>query len=547
LFTLFSSQVGIEHKLLIYNSGSDWTYSDISGFGSSLVSWSWIKLYWAGWAFLFGLLVCLLWVRGKESGIMQRLKQAQSRYTSFSKKAAASGVFVTVLSGGFLFYNTNFLNHYQPKKELEAQHALYEKKFGKYVRSPHPVVTSTKLFIDIYPKQEKAKVKGYYQVKNKSKVEIDSIHLLTFPEIETRISFTKRGRLVLTDNKFGYNIYVLEKPLQPDDSLQVEFTLEYKQQGISHKGKSNTIVQNGSYFVHSPSQSMSDKRWLPLIGYQRSMELDNAGLRKQHQLPPRPAVRMLADLPARSDLNGREKVSFEAVISTDPEQTVVAAGNLQKTWKAGGRRFFHYTSNAPIRNSFAFFSAKYAVQEAYWNKVKIQIFYHPDHKNNIDRLVKSTQASLEYNTKHFGLYPYRQIRFVEAPGSPGQMLLHSDPTTISYSEGFALLKPENDIRGFDFPFAVAAHEVAHQWWGNMLVPAYVEGAPLLTESLAWYSSMMVVKQTYGNEHLNRLLRMMRQEFLTPRSSASEPLIKATNHFQVYRKGPFAMYALQEYI
>ncbi|MDX5510925.1 MAG: ABC transporter permease, partial [Hymenobacteraceae bacterium] len=38
-----------------------------------------------------------------------------------------------------------------------------------------------------------------------------------------------------------------------------------------------------------------------------------------------------------------------------------------------------------------------------------------------------------------------------------------------------------------------------------------------------------------------------QEFLTPRSSASEPLIKATNHFQVYRKGPFAMYALQEYI
>ncbi len=61
-------------------------------------------------------------------------------------------------------------------------------------------------------------------------------------------------------------------------------------------------------------------------------------------------------------------------------------------------------------------------------------------------------------------------------------------------------------RALDFPFAVVAHEVAHQWWGHQVTPALVEGAPVLTESLAWYSAMMVMEKTYGHEHLRRLLK-----------------------------------------
>ena len=74
------------------------------------------------------------------------------------------------------------------------------------------------------------------------------------------------------------------------------------------------------------------------------------------------------------------------------------------------------------------------------------------------------------------------------------MVLHASPINISYQEGFSLLNPEADPRGIDLPFAVVAHEVAHQWWGNPLVPARVEGAALLTESLAWYSALEVVER-----------------------------------------------------
>jgi aminopeptidase N len=118
---------------------------------------------------------------------------------------------------------------------------------------------------------------------------------------------------------------------------------------------------------------------------------------------------------------------------------------------------------------------------------------------------------------------------------------------MSYSEGFSFFDLEKENRDLNFPFAVIAHEVAHQWWGGLLRPAYVEGSALLTESLAWYSAMMAVEETYGHDHLERLLKVLRHEYLTPRSAADVPLLKATDRFNAYRKGPFAMYALKEYV
>jgi hypothetical protein len=69
---------------------------------------------------------------------------------------------------------------------------------------------------------------------------------------------------------------------------------------------------------------------------------------------------------------------------------------------------------------------------------------------------------------------------------------------------------------------------------------------VLTETLAWYSALEVVERTHGRGHLERLLGMMRQAYLTPRARADVPLLRADDWFLAYRKGPLAMYALREY-
>ena len=233
------------------------------------------------------------------------------------------------------------------------------------------------------------------------------------------------------------------------------------------------------------------------------------------------------------------------MVGTDEDQVAVAPGRLRRTWTENGRRYFHYGTDALIRNDYAFFSADYAVKEARWNDVSIEIFHHPGHAWNLDHAVRGVQASLDYYVKHFGPYPHGQIRLVEHPGKA--MSLHSSPVNISYQEGFSLMNPREGPEALDFPFAVVAHEVAHQWWGNQVTPAPVEGAPVLSESLAWYSALAVVEKTYGPEHLRRLLSLMREAYLTPNTRASVPLLRATDWLHSYRKGPFAMYALREYI
>jgi hypothetical protein len=204
-----------------------------------------------------------------------------------------------------------------------------------------------------------------------------------------------------------------------------------------------------------------------------------------------------------------------------------------------------------ISNAWTITSANYAVHRAQWRPgnaqqpVQIEIFHHPTHTANLEQMMRGVQASLEYDTKAFGAYPYRQVRLVEYPSHPavGGMTAHSG--LLTYAEGFALVRPQEDPRNIDFPFAVVAHEMGHQWWGHRLTPAVVEGAPFLAESLAWYSGMLVVEETLGRDHLQRLLDIMRADYLQPGQPRTVPLLRAVDQTDAYRRGPFAMYALRE--
>lgn len=155
-------------------------------------------------------------------------------------------------------------------------------------------------------------------------------------------------------------------------------------------------------------------------------------------------------------------IQFDAVIGTDEDQVAVAPGALRGTWTESGRRYFHYSTDAPIGVEWTFFSARYAVREGRWNDVAIRIFHHPEHTANLDRIMRSAQSSLEYYTEQFGPYPYRHFTLVEHPGAPGTGA-HADPGIISYGEGFADWIPGDEPRSLDMPYWVVAHETAHQW------------------------------------------------------------------------------------
>jgi ABC-2 type transport system permease protein len=545
-FILFAPSLGVEHNLLVYRADPGWTYSDMRGFGPFLGPWLAFKLYWGAWALALAVAARLLWVRGTERGARARLELARRRFTRPAAGAAALAVGLVLALGGFVFYNTNVLNDYRTLADEVERSAEYERRYGRFEGAPQPRVTAAALRVEIHPSRRTVEIRGSYRLVNDGAEAIDTVHLAPEWGVETgEVSFDRPARRVVEDAELGHRIYVLATPLAPGDSLRLAFSVRHAPRGFRNGRADASVAANGTYFR---------SHRLPAVGYQPDRELSGAGERRAHGLPPRPAVRPLDDARARWELAGAgaARIALDVVVGTDEEETAVAPGALRRTWSEGGRRYFHYVTDAPIRSDFALFSARYAVREARWSggpgdgdDVTIQVFHHPGHPWNVERMIRSVRASLDYHARRFGPYPYRQLRLVEHPGAGAG--LHAYPVNVSYDEGFALFHPEEDPRGIDFPFAVVSHEVAHQWWGNQVSPAYVEGGPLLTESLAWYSALGVVEEAYGRAHLERLLAMMREAYLAPRARAALPLLRATDRFHAWRKGPFAMYALREYV
>ncbi|AKQ47180.1 ABC transporter permease [Rufibacter radiotolerans] len=537
-FLLFAPNLGIEHKLLVYGASPKWSYTDMVGYGTSLAPWLWFKLYWVAWALLVAVAAKLLWVRSREGSIRARFQLARRRFTRSTALVTVVSVGLVLTLGSFIFYNTNVLNDYTASAEGIAERVEYEKRYRQYKDRPQPLLTRTKLHVEIYPERQEVGIRGTYFLVNNTNVTIDTVHLDTTPGVQTtKIAFDRPATKLLADEKLKHHIYGLHAPLKPGDSLQLSFAVHSKAQGFANSGADASVTANSSNF--------RNYEWLPAIGYQDYRELDDASSRKEYGLAPRSVPPSLYDVKARLAAPFDERVHVDAVVGTKGDQTVVGPGALRRTWTKGNRKYFHYVTDAPIKNEYNFFSARYAVHEKRWKDVLIQIYYNPGQTENLERMARSVQASLEYYTQQFGPYPHRQIRFVSYPGY--DFGNHAAPINITAQEGFFILDTKNDERGFDLVTAVVAHEVAHQWWGNQVDPALVEGSGLLSESLAWYSAMGVLEEHYGPAHLHKLLSFLREEYETPRTKASVPLLQAADWYHNYRKGPMVLYALSRYM
>ena len=69
----------------------------------------------------------------------------------------------------------------------------------------------------------------------------------------------------------------------------------------------------------------------------------------------------------------------------------------------------------------------------------------------------------------------------------------------------------------------------------------------MSESLAWYYAIKVVQHAKGDEQLRRLLSFMRQPYPIAPIRRGEPLLRGLDPYMSYRWGPFALYALSEYM
>ena len=506
VFITMPALFGVEHHLLIYGAGPAWSYTEMRGFGASLLPWFAFRLYWASWLLVLAVAARMLWGRGRETRLASRLHAARQRRTRATTMAGAAGLALVVGVGGVTLYNTNLLNKYVSVSAGAARQAEYERRYRRYADLPQPQIVGTELRVDIHPERGAAEIRGTYRLQNDTGTAISTIHLAPAPAVETvAITLDRPATNTLMDGELFHRIHVLESPLAPGESLQLFFHLRIARRGFRHDGISEAVVENGTHFTNA---------WLPALGYQRSRELLSASDRHEFGLPPRPLIAPPDDAAALAD-RGR-RTALDVLVGTSADQVAVAPGSLQRSWVENGRAYFHYVTDAPVTNEYAIFSARYRVHETTWQStvddrtVAVRVFHHPGHSANLQSMMQGIRASLEYYTSTFGPYGYGHLTFVERAGNATGM--HADSSVITFNEGSALWKAAEDPDTLDFPFAIVAHEMAHQW----TVPyAAVEGAPVLSEGVAWYYAMKAVEQAKGRAQLEHLLHFMRQPHAYP--------------------------------
>ncbi|KAA9325317.1 hypothetical protein F0P96_20155 [Hymenobacter busanensis] len=548
VFNIFKGTLGLEHNLYSFNGAPGTPYSAMNGYGHFVWPFFAFKLYWGAFAVLLALASSLLWPRGTETRFSWRWQQARFGFSPGLRVVAGVALLAFVGLGGYIFYNTNVLNTYRTSDESEKLTADFEKKYKRFEKAPQPRITAANVNVDIFPEQRDVRFHGFYWLVNRTRQPIDSVHLMGQTDAEVKqLTLGRPAKEVLHDEigDADYRILRLQQPLQPGDSVQLNFDLRYTNPGFPNRGSSTAVVYNGTFM---------NSEMLPHIGYQPNWELDDDDTRKEQGLKPKPRMASVRDSAARMNTyisNDADWIRFETTVSTSPDQIAIAPGYLQKEWTKDGRRYFHYKMDAPILNFYSFLSARYAVHKAQWKGVPIEIYYQPGHEYNLQRMVRGVQLGLDYYTAHFGPYQHRQVRILEFPGYSS--FAQSFPNTIPFSEsiGFVADVDSTDPKDIDYPLYVTAHEVAHQWFAHQIIGGNVQGSTLMAETLSQYGALMVMKHLYGADKMKKFLRFELDDYLQGRSFEQKkevPLYLVENQPYIhYRKGSLVMYALQDYI
>jgi len=132
-------------------------------------------------------------------------------------------------------------------------------------------------------------------------------------------------------------------------------------------------------------------------------------------------------------------------------------------------------------------------------------------------LAEQVAGALEFMTKQFGPAPLKTLTVSPIPGAFGQGF-----PGLVYLSTLSYLRPDqrppvlrDKARQVFFSELLAAHETAHQWWGNFVTSEAYQDAWLM-EALANYSALVYLEKRKGVKAMEQVLADYRDDLLATR-------------------------------
>jgi ABC-type transport system involved in multi-copper enzyme maturation permease subunit len=460
--------------------------------------------------------------------VMHRTRPAALRRSILR---AAPALLVPVVAGGMLWRQIER----GPGGGAAEKRAkdYWKKNLATWTDAPLPALADVTMDLGLEPAERSWTVKGTYVLVNKHDTKLAKVPVTISPAWRD-VVWTMNGVAYTPDTASLLRVFTPPRPLMPGDTLRLGFSYAGSERGATRNGggAAEFVLPSGVVMTSfSP-------RWFPLVGYVEDIGREEG----ENDYEPRDYPDDFHEGVTAPAFGSELPTMTRIAITTPADFTANSVGELISDSTSNDRRTVVWESDHPVMG-FNVVAGRWQVKRG----TGTALYYHEGHPYNIEEMSDALDAARRYYGEWFGAFPWKELKLSEFPNLA--TYAQGFPTNITFSEGIGFLTksdPKTNVA-----FLVTAHEAAHQWWGNMLLPGKGPSGNILSEGTSHFSTALLIEQVKGQRDAMEFRKRIESRYGDTRQADAERKMlridgsKAGDGTVTYDKGGWVFWMLMD--